>query len=106
MTIDRVNTISSKLTILGWFAGLAYYNWFSSAPISVPFWAHLVLIVGGLFASSIVIGGGMALLAAFVTKLATGRADGSPDAFSWAAFISAALAFLAAKYGLLLFHSN
>jgi hypothetical protein len=67
----------------------------------VVWWGHLILVVGGLFASSIIIGGGMSLLAALVTKIATGKADGSPHAFSWAAFISPVLAFFAAKYALI-----
>ena len=40
----------------------------------------------------------MALLAGLVTKMITGSAEGSPDAFAWAAFISPVVAFFAAKY--------
>jgi hypothetical protein len=98
--ITLVNTYAAKWTIAGWFVGLAYYNWFAMAPEHVPLLAHLVLIVGGLFASSIIIGGGMALLAALVTRLMTGSVVASPDAFAWAAFISPILAFFAAKYAL------
>jgi len=90
------------MTIAGWFIGLAYYNWFSSDPISVPMWAHAVLIIGGMFAASIVIGAGLALLAALLTKLITGNPEGNPNAFAWAAFIGPVLAFFAAKYALLL----
>ncbi|RVP57114.1 hypothetical protein CN071_27830 [Sinorhizobium meliloti] len=103
MNIDNINGKAAKMTIIGWFAGLAYYNWFSSTPIDVPLWAHAVLGVVGMFAAAIVIGGGMALLAGGITKLATGRVDGSPHAFSWAAFISPVLAFFAAKWALQFF---
>ena len=102
MDIERINATSSKMTIMGWFAGLGYYNWFASDPISVPIWAHVALIIGGMFFASIAIGAGLALLAAAVTKVATGSTEGSPHAFSWAAFIGLVLSFVAAKYGLIL----
>lgn len=100
MTVDQINGKASGMVIFGWFVGLAYYNWFARTPISVPLWAHVVLIVVGMFASSIIIGGGLSLLAAGVTKAATGRADGSPHAFSWAAFVGMVVAFFAAGYSL------
>ncbi|PYG24703.1 hypothetical protein [Pelagimonas varians] len=103
MDIDRINTYSSKMIITAWFAGLAYYNWFASDPISVPIWAHAVLIIGGMFFASIVIGAGLSLVAAAITKAVTGDPAGSPHAFSWAAFIGMVISFMAAKYGLILF---
>lgn len=102
VTIESINTRAAKWTVSGWFIGLAYYNWFASAPPHVALWAHLVLIVGGLFASSIIIGGGMAMIAATTTKIFTGNAEGSPHGFAWASFISPVLAFFAAKYSLLI----
>jgi len=86
------------MTIAGWFAGLTHYNWFSSTAVHLPLWQHILLVVVGMFAASIVIGGGMALLAGGLTKVITGRSDGSVQAFAWAAFISPVLAFFAAKY--------
>ena len=104
--VVRVNACSSQTSIVGWFGGLAYYNWLASDPISVSFWGQVVLIIGGLFASSIIIGGGLAIMAGIVTKAATGRFDGSPHAFAWAAVVSPVLNFIAAKYALLLFSSQ
>lgn len=98
MDVDGVNTKAAKMTIVGWFAGLAYYNWFSSTAFHLPFWEHVLLVVVGMFAAAIIIGAGMALLAAGLTKVITGRMDGSLNAFAWAAFISPILAFFAAKY--------
>jgi hypothetical protein len=98
--IDLVNTYAAKWTIAGWFCGLAYYNWFASNPDHIPWWGHILLVVVGMFASSIIIGGGMSLLSALITRIATGNTEGSPHAFAWAAFISPVLAFFAAKYAL------
>jgi len=53
-----------------------------------------------MFAASIVIGGGLAILTAVLTKRITGKPDGSPHGFAWASFISPVLAFFAAKYAL------
>ena len=100
VSIETVNTYAAKWTVGGWFIGLAYYNWFSSAPIHVPLLGHILLLTVGMFAASVLIGGGMAVLAAVVTKLTTGNVEGSPHGFAWAAFISPVVAFFAAKLAL------
>lgn len=51
--------------------------------------------------ASVLIGGGMAIVAAVITKVVTGNAEGSPHGFAWAALVSPILAFIAAKYALL-----
>ena len=101
-TIDRINYTVASWTVAGWFLGLAYYNWFSSTALRLALWVHAVLIVGGLFASSIFIGGSVAAVAALATRAITGRPDGSPVAFMLAGWISPVLAFFAAKYAVLL----
>ena len=56
MTIsaEHANRKSSQFTILGWLAGLAYYVWFGS--IEANMLEHFILVVGGVFLSSIIIG--------------------------------------------------
>jgi hypothetical protein len=103
MTVEAINSKAARMTIIGWLAGLAYYNWFAHSPPAVPFWGHVVLVIAGIFVASIFIGGLMSLLAAAITKLLTGRTDGSLHAFSWAAIISPIIAFFAAGYALKLF---
>lgn len=97
LTIEQINTKAATYTIVGWFAGLAYYNWFAKSPVHVSFIGHVVLVVVGLFAASIVIGMGVALLFGLITKLVTGRADGSPHGYAWGAFVSPVIAFFAAE---------
>ncbi len=99
--VDRVNTMSSQLVLVGWFVGLAYYGWWLGA--AVPWWGWVALAVPGMFAVSLVVGAGLALLAGAVTRVATGSATGSPHAFSWAALAAPVLAFLAAGWAVSLF---
>jgi hypothetical protein len=103
MTIDRIdyiNTQNSKLVIGAWFVGLAYYDWFASGP-SLAWWVHLALIVVGMFISSIVIGGGMAILAAALNKSAFGYAEARPNLFKLAGLLATVIAFFAAKYAVM-----
>jgi len=81
--IEVINTYAAKWTIAGWFIGLAYYNWFASAPAHVQWWAHLLLVIIGMAAVSIIIGGTIALIMALITRILTGHSEGSPHAFSW-----------------------
>lgn len=96
LSIEAINTKSAKYTIVGWFAGLAYYNWFASHPVHVSFIGHVILVVGGMFAASIIIGMGVALIMGLITKLATGSIGGSIHGYSWGVFIAPVLAFFAA----------
>ena len=95
ISIERIGEISSKLTIGGWFAGLGWIGFSGSVQgLSWIDWA--ILIVGGMFAVSIVIGGGLHLIAAATTRLLTGSSSGSPHAYSWAALIGPVIAFFTA----------
>jgi hypothetical protein len=98
--IDRVNEVAAKLTIGGWFAGLAYFNWFAADAAKIAWWGQVLLIVVGMFAASIIIGGAVSLLMAAVTKMLMGEIKDNPTFFAWGAFISPVLAFFAAKYTL------
>ena len=95
LSIDRINTYSSRLTIVGWFAGLSWFD-IQFGHSSVSWYGWLILVVGGMFASSIVIGGGVALIMAGLTKLLTGRSDGSPKLFLLGLLVSPVVAFFVA----------
>ncbi|HUZ33694.1 MAG TPA: hypothetical protein VMV19_16560 [Xanthobacteraceae bacterium] len=100
--VDWINGHNSRLTIIGWFAGLAYYNWFASVGPVLPWWVHLILIVGGMFAASIVIGGGMSCLTALLYRIFAGSATARPEYFKVAGLIATVLAFFSAKYVLVI----
>lgn len=100
LSVEQVNTKAAKFSIAGWFVGLAYYNWFSSTPVHVSWVGHAILIVVGMFAASILIGMVISLIFMAITKLMTGRADGSIHGYAWGAFISPVLAFFAAGWAI------
>jgi hypothetical protein len=93
--IQDILTSASKTTILGWFAGLAWLGYFSDPGLG--FFGWMLIIVGGMFAASIILGGGVALAIAGVSKAIAGRADAMPGLFKWGRFVSGVLAFLAAR---------
>ncbi len=101
MDVNTVNNYAAKWTVSGWFIGLAYYTWFATKVIHLPLWELAVVAFVGMFATSILIGGTLAVIAAYFTKKLTGSHEGSTDLFAWGAFISPVLAFFAAKYALI-----
>jgi hypothetical protein len=93
--IARISGATSKLVISSWFAGLAWSFFLSKSAIGVVWWEWLVLVIGGMFGSSIVIGAGMVMVAALITKIVTGKSDGSTIAFDLNSWVSPILAFFA-----------
>jgi hypothetical protein len=95
LSIDRIGDLSSKTTIVGWLGGLAWLALFTENAVGVVWWEWLILVIVGMFAASIVIGGGLAMLAAFLTRLVIGKSDGSPHAFVFTAIVSPLLSLYA-----------
>lgn len=94
LSIENTNTKAAKYTIVGWLAGLAYFNWFASESVHVSWIGHFILVVVGMLAASVVIGGGVALVFGLLTKALTGRMNGSPDLYASGVFISPVIAFV------------
>jgi hypothetical protein len=100
LSTEQVNTKAARYSVVGWFIGLAYFNWFSSTAAHVSLTGHILLVVIGMFAASILIGLLVALILGLITKFATGRMDGSPHGYAWSAFVSPVVAFFAAGYAI------
>lgn len=98
--VAQINTKAAKYSIAAWFVGLAYFNWFSSTATHVSIAGHIILVVVGMFAASILIGMIVALILGLITKLLAGRTDGSPRGDAWGAFISPVIAFFAAGWAI------
>lgn len=100
LSVEQINTKAAKYSIAGWFLGLAYFNWFSSTATHVSIAGHIILVVVGMFAASILIGMIVALILGLITRLLAVRIDGSPRGDAWGAFISPVIAFFAANWAI------
>jgi antibiotic biosynthesis monooxygenase (ABM) superfamily enzyme len=78
-------------------AGLAYYNWFAAAPNHVSLWLHAILVLVGMYATGLIIGGCVNLVLGLITKLITGNMFGNLNLYVLSYFISPVIAFLAAE---------
>jgi hypothetical protein len=96
LSIERVNARAARLSLAGWFGGLAYFNWFNSAGVDLSPVGHIILVGGGMIVA-ILIGLAVALIMGAITKAATGRTDGSIYSYMVGAIISPVLTFFAAR---------
>jgi hypothetical protein len=94
-TIDAKNTRASKAIVIGWVAGLAYFVWWGD--IEASFWANIVLVAVGVFVSSIVLGGAVAMVMGVMTRMTTRSQGGSTNFLPWGVFISPVVAFFVSK---------
>ena len=99
--IVMLNTLTSKLAIAGWFAGLIYALWFSSnglppGVLKIGFVYGALLVVVGMFVASIVIGSGTALALGGVSKVLSGSITGRPGVYMLGLIIVPVLCFMAA----------
>lgn len=93
--IENINTNSSKGIIFAWFLGLAIFSWFNSS-VSLGLITNVVLAIGGMFASSILIGIPCAMLASQINKSKSGSRDSNPKLFALMGNVAAILSFGAA----------
>ena len=98
--VEQINTKAAKYSIAAWFVGLAYFNWFASTATHVSIAGHIILVVVGMFAASILIGMMVTLILGLTTMLLAGRTDASPRGDAWGAFISPVIAFFAAGWAI------
>jgi len=94
--IYYVNEQASKATILGWWAGLGWYA-YSDGAGDLHLFVWLILIFGGMAVASKVIGGGVAILLAILTRIVYGDPDATPALIGWGGLISPIIAFFCAS---------
>ena len=57
-SLDVLTDISSKFVVAAWFLGLAYFYWFNESVPTLGIITNILLVVVGMFASSIIFGMG------------------------------------------------
>jgi hypothetical protein len=98
VSVKLIRRYATILTIIGWLAGLVFYEWFAFAPFYVPLWDLCLLAIFGAFLSTIIITNTVQTIAGAITYKLTGNFEGSTDIHGWSVVISPLLAFVAAKY--------
>lgn len=94
-TVDAINTRASKAIVIGWVAGLAYFVWWGD--IAASFWANIVLVAVGVFVSSIVLGGAVAMVMRALYRMKTRSQGGGAKFLAWGDFISPVVAFFVSE---------
>jgi hypothetical protein len=59
----------------------------------LSWWGWIILVVAGLFGSSVIIGGGMAMILAWLTKLSYGKSDARAELFALGVVTNPIVAF-------------
>ena len=93
--IENINTSSSKGIIFAWFLGLAIFSWFNSS-VSLGLVTNIILVVGGMFGSSIFIGIPCAIIASQINKRTSGNRESNPGLFTVMGGVAVILSFGAA----------
>jgi len=100
MSVRETHKHIVESAILGWFLGLAYYNWFSSQPIQLSLLAHLILVTAVMYIVCILIASASRGIATLVAKAVSGFVHGQEPMFTLAMPSATVLGFLAAGYAL------
>ena len=93
--IESINISSSKGIIFAWFLGLAIFSWFNSS-VSLGLVTNIILVVGGMFGSSIFIGIPCAIIASQINKRTSGNRESNPGLFTVMGGVAVILSFGAA----------
>lgn len=96
LSIDSVNTKVSKATMLGWILGQVWESW-NGRTSSLTWIDWAILVIPGTFFTSIVVGGGIAMILGGVTKLLTGSMHSTGVFYAWGIVFSPIAAFFVAK---------
>jgi len=95
---DRVAKTISQYVVAAWFAGLAYYYWFDKSVPNLGIVTGFLLVVVGMFASSIIFGMGFHFISRLIAKMLTGRWEALPGISLITGIVSSVVTFLSVKY--------
>ena len=95
---DKAAKIASQYVVAAWFLGLAYYYWFDKSVPNLGIVAGFLLVVVGMFASSIIFGMGFHFIGRLIAKALTGRWEALPGLSLITGIVSSTVTFLSVKY--------
>ena len=95
---DKTAKTASQFVVAAWFLGLAYFYWFDSNIPTLSFITNILLVVVGMFATSIIFGMGFNFVGRLIAKILTGRWEAFPNLNILMGIISSAVTFFSVKY--------
>ena len=95
---DRIAKTISQYVVAAWFVGLAYYYWFDKSVPNLGIVTGFLLVVVGMFASSIIFGMGFHFISRLIAKMLTGRWEALPGISLITGIVSSVVTFLSVKY--------
>jgi len=95
---DRAAKTASQYVVAAWFVGLAYYYWFDKSVPNLGIVTGFLLVVVGMFASSIIFGMGFHFIGRLIAKVLTGRWEALPGISLITGIVSSVVTFLSVKY--------
>jgi len=95
---DRAAKTASEFVVAAWFLGLAYYYWFDKSVPNLGIVTGFLLVVVGMFASSIIFGMGFHFIGRLIAKVLTGRWEALPGLSLITGIVSSIVTFLSVKY--------
>ena len=95
---DKAAKTASQYVVAAWFLGLAYYYWFDKSVPNLGIVTGFLLVVVGMFASSIIFGMGFHFIGRLIAKVLTGRWEALPGLSLITGIVSSIITFLSVKY--------
>ena len=96
LSVNQTNAYVSRLTIFGWWAGLAWHVYTGGA-MDLNLFAWAILIIGGMFVVSLIIGGGIAFLLGVLTRVVYGDWHATSALYAWGTIFGPVIAFFCAS---------
>jgi hypothetical protein len=91
-TVYQTGIGSSKAVIISWFSSLALFSWFNNE-VHLGILVNLILIVVGMFLTSIIFGGGCATVAGLINKSLYKNPNKNINTFNYMNYIACVLTF-------------
>jgi hypothetical protein len=96
-SVYQAGVASSKAVIASWFISLAFFNWFNNE-VHLGFFLNLILIVVGMFLTSIIFGGGCAMIAGLINKSLYKNPSGNIKTFDLMSHVACIITFASGYY--------
>ena len=95
---DKAAKMASQFVVAAWFAGLAYFYWFDKSIPTLGLITNVLLVIVGMFASSIIFGMGFHFIGRLIAKTLKGSWESLPGLSLIMGIVSSVVTFFSVKY--------